>query len=81
MITYEGETHDRAFLQADQARSFNSRCMRNLFVALDRPGSKEVSRAKTQRTINVDETLDGVARYHALAPRLLWCYQDRRTQR
>ena len=68
----------RTYLPTDQARNFKIRCMRNLFIALDRPdvryASKEINRAMAQPTINADETLKGLTRNYLTVSRLLWCY-------
>ena len=67
----------RAYLPADQTRSFKSRCMSNLFMALDRPdvefASKEISRAMAQPTMQTKPSKRFV-RCHLTAPKLLWCH-------
>ena len=53
-----------SYLPSDQARSFKSRCMRILFITLDRPdvqfASKDISRVMAHPTISADETLTGL---------------------
>jgi hypothetical protein len=65
-------------LEGSRATTFRSTCMRNLFLALDRPDlqfvAKEISRVMSKPTVYADETLKGVARYLRGNPRVVWQY-------
>ena len=63
-----------AHLPADQARTFKSRCTHCIDWSNVQFASKEISAAMSQPTINADETLKGLARYHLSAPGMLWCF-------
>ena len=64
------QTRDHSHLPTD--RSFNTRCMRNFFIAVDRSHdqftNKAISKAMTQLTIITDSTLQKLAKYCLTKP-------------